>query len=63
MKYLLDAERNLSERRAETREKDKITKAQNDLIFREKRQREALYKLPEDKEKGRKPQAYRRKEK
>ena len=51
MKYLLDAERNLSERRAETREKDKITKAQNDLIFREKRQREALYKLPEDKEK------------
>lgn len=54
MKYILDAQKNLKERRKKIREVDKIRKAQDDILYRQKRITDTTYKIPDDINDGRK---------
>jgi hypothetical protein len=54
LKYLLDPQKNLKERRKKTREVDKIRKAQDDILHRKQRITDTTYKIPDDINDGRK---------
>jgi len=54
LKYLLDPQKNLKERRKKTREVDKIRKAQDDILYRKQRITDTTYKIPDDINDGRK---------
>jgi len=54
LKYLLDPQKNLKERRKKIREVDKIRKAQDDILCRKQRITDTTYKIPDDINDGRK---------
>jgi len=48
LKYILDAQKNLKERRKKIREVDKIRKSQDDILYRKQRITDTTYKIPDD---------------
>ena len=53
MNYLLDPDKNLTEAKAKIIERNKIRKAQNEILYRKHYVTDTTYKFPEEDKKGR----------